>query len=113
MPLAPAQMQGAASWVAVFGAWWVSFAMVASGLIGNMVVGALVAAVACAIGASALSSFAEPTPAGLVYRHNLRRRVIPWVSIAPGHGQPMWLSGGGAGLFASQASWAGGRSSSK
>ncbi len=55
--------------------------MVASGVIGTVVAGALVAVIGCAIAASALSSVAELTPAGLAYRHNLRRRVIPWASI--------------------------------
>lgn len=49
--------------------------------VGATAVGVFVMAIAGVAAALVGTTFAELTPAGLVYRFNFRRRMIPWASI--------------------------------
>lgn len=64
--------------------------------------------------AAVATTFAEVTPAGLVYRYNFRRKMIPWASIesfriARGPGTGLWsalvVELRGTGRSWSEASW--------
>lgn len=49
--------------------------------IGQSVVGGLVSVFGCMLAVQIFTSYVELTPAGLTYRFNFRRKVIPWASI--------------------------------
>jgi hypothetical protein len=60
---------------------------------GGIVIGILVAALACTLAASVITNMVTLTPDGITWRHNLRRKKIPWASVesfrvsrAPGMG---------------------------